>query len=198
MSNDRQLREGIPDFLNQLRRHCGDRPDGQPPSPSVRAALRRGASEGTRHLAYQAIRQCGGHITRSNGEPDPCWIAVGAAFAYYPQPAATSILNFGTTCYQLARNPKTGKREEKSSFDARFRRVLGAESAADLAKWIVQIARRARTAKPKPALLNYEELLASMLLWDAPDRAVRERIRARWASAYWDDRPADDAESEEL
>lgn len=197
MSQESTLKEDIQSFLSRLRYYCGARPNDLPSSPGIRSALRRGASEGTRHLAYQAIRQCGGHIVRFNGEPEPCWIALGAAFAFYPQPAATSNLNFGMTCFHLAKNSK-GKREEKSSFDARFRRVLGAESAADLAKWVVQIARRARTAKPKPAPLNYEELLYSMLHWDAPDRVVRERIRARWASAYWDDRPADDDESEEL
>ena len=198
MSQESTLSADIQNFLNRLRQHCGSSPNDMPSSPGIRAVLRRGASDGTRHLAYQAIRQCGGHIARANGDPDPSWVAVGAAFAYYPQPTATSNLNFGTTCFHLAKNPKTGKREEKSSFDARFRRVLAAESAADLAKWIVQIARRARTAKPKPAPLNYQELLEAMLRWDAHDRSLRERIRARWASAYWDDRPAEDNESEDL
>lgn len=200
MSQESTLKDEVQNFLNGLRRHCGARPDDLPSNPGIRAALRRGASQGTRYLAFQAVRQCGGHLSRFNGDPDPSWVAVGSAFAFYPQPPVTKDWCFGSTCRELAKatrqKDKNGK--DVSSFDTRFRRVLGAESAADLAKWVVQIARRARTAKPRPAPLNYEELLYSMLRWDAADRSVRERIRARWASAYWDDRPTDDNESEDL
>jgi CRISPR type I-E-associated protein CasB/Cse2 len=153
--------------------------------------LRRGASETTRHLAWPVVRQCGGDLRY------PAWTAVGAAFAFYPQPEGSPdrSSNFGATCYALA---DPSRKDGKSSFDSRFRRVLASESAEDLAKWIVQITKRAKAAKPWPAPLNYEELLTAMLRWDARDGDLREQVRRDWATAYWQPGVLADNESVEL
>ena len=155
------------------------------------AALRRGASETTRHLAWPVVRQCGGDLRH------PAWTAIGAAFAFYPQPEGSTdrASNFGATCFALADSTRN---DGKSAFDSRFRRVLGSDSVDDLAKWIVQIAKRAKTAKPWPAPVNYEELLTAMLFWDARDGALRERIRRDWSTAYWQPGVLADDESIQL
>jgi CRISPR type I-E-associated protein CasB/Cse2 len=191
MNRNYQFPDRVRHFLQRLRDRCGSKRDDRPPDPGARAALRRGASETTRHLAWPVILQCGGDIRH------PAWTAVAAAFAFYPQPEAKPDprFNFGTTCFALAEPTRDNG---KSSFDSRFRRVLGADSAEDLAKWIVQIAKRAKTAKPRPAPLNYEELLTSLLHWDARDGALREGVRRRWATAYWQPETLADDESVEL
>lgn len=161
-------------FLANLRRleSRGDR--------GALAALRRGESETLRHFAWPIIRQCGGSLLGDAA----AWTSIGAAFAFYPQPKgqAGDGSNFGSSCNALAGRPaKDGKR----SFDPYFRRVLGAESSQELAKWVVRIAKRAKAAKPWPAPINYEELLTALIYWDTRDGAFRERYRGRWATAYW-------------
>ena len=172
-------------FLNNLRQ-LESRDDR-----AALSALRRGSSETTRHLAWPVIRQCGGDLRH------PAWIAIGAAFAFHPQmtAASSSDLNLGVTCHVLA---APTRKDGKSSFDARFRRLLAVDSAADFAKWVVQIAKRAKTAKPHPAPINYEELLTALLFWDTGDGASRERSRQRWATAYWQPGLPDETESTEL
>jgi CRISPR type I-E-associated protein CasB/Cse2 len=189
MSQSYQFPENVRRFLGCLRRFAARDDRG------ALSALRRGASETTRHLAWPIIRQCSGDLRH------PAWTAVGAAFAFYPQPEGRTGdgPNFGATCNALAeprRKDKDGKLV--SSFDSRFRRVLAAESAEDLAKWVVQIAKRAKAAKPRPAPINYEELLTALLYWDARDGASREQSRRRWATAYWQPGLPDDTESTEL
>lgn len=192
MNQSYQFPENVRRFLGGLRRLEARDDRG------ALSALRRGASETTRHLAWPVIRQCGGDLGRNA----VAWTAIGAAFAFYPQPEAKAGdgQDFGTTCHALAeptrRKDKGGK--EISSFDSRFRRVLAAESAEDLAKWVVQIAKRAKAAKPRPAPINYEELLTALLYWDAPNGASREGCRRRWATAYWQPGLPDDTESVEL
>src|SRR5216117_1042228 len=116
MSQTYQFPENVRAFLRRLR-HLEKRDDR-----GSLAALRRGASESTRHLAWPVIRQCGGDLRHA------AWTAVGAAFAFYPQPEGSTEIssNFGATCLALAgptrRKDKNGK--EISSFDSRFRRVL--------------------------------------------------------------------------
>lgn len=184
-----QFPERVRRFLANLRR-LEARDDR-----AALSALRRGASATTRHLAWPVIRQCGGDLRRNVA----AWTAMGAAFAFYPQPEgrADHGLNFGGACHSLATDPKTRRKEDKSPFDSRFRRVLGAESADDLAKWVVQIAKRAKARKP-PVRINYEELLTALLYWDEDDGASRERCRRRWATAYWQPEVPDENESIEL
>ena len=185
MSQTYQFPEHVRSFFARLRQLAARDDRG------AMSALRRGASETTRYLAWPIIRQCGGDLRH------PAWTAIGAAFAFYPQPEGSPdrASNFGATCFVLA-DPT--RKDGKSSFDSRFRRVLAAESVDDLAKWIVQIARRAKTAKPRPASVNYEELLTAMLRWDARDGALRERVRREWATAYWQPGVLADDESTEL
>jgi CRISPR type I-E-associated protein CasB/Cse2 len=182
-----QFPENVRRFLGNLRRIAARDDRG------ALSALRHGASETTRHLAWPVIRQCGGDL----GHNAIAWTAIGAAFAFYPQPEgrASGGLNLGATCHTLAgKPPKDGKRP----FDSRFRRVLAAESTDDLSKWVIQIAKRARAAKPQPARLNYEELLTALLYWEARDGASREQVRRRWATAYWQPGIPGDAEFTEL
>lgn len=174
MNHKHEVPDQVRRFLANLRRleSRGDR--------GALAALRCGESETLRHLAWPIIRQCGGSLL----ENVTAWTAIGAAFAFYPQPRGQPAdgSNFGATCNALAGQPsKDGNR----SFDPFFRRVLGAESSPDIARWVVHIARRAKTAKPWPAPINYEELLTALLFWEARDGAFRDGCRRRWATAYW-------------
>lgn len=198
MSCKYERRDDVSAFLQKLRARCGSRPDAPAPQPGARARLRHGATKSSRHLAYSEVIQCGGRILRYDGSPDHAWLAVGAAFAFYPQPPREPGpgVNFGATCWQLA--SETRDRKGKSSFDAKFRRLLAAESTEDLAKWIVLIVKRAKYAKPQPAPVCYEELLTVLLDWDAADGARRERIRIRWATSYWQPGAAETEEAIEL
>lgn len=170
-------------FLGRLRALCGSNPDRRPPNPGARANLRRGASAATRYLAWPVVRQCGGDLRH------PAWTAIGAAFAFYPQPEREPKPedNFGGTCFSLAsltrRKDKSGR--IISSFDPRFRRLLAAESARDLCERVLPVVRLAKSGKPGPAHVHYEELLLALLSWDSPDPSRRERIRVRWATSYW-------------
>ena len=179
-------------FLNSLR-HLEAHEDR-----GALSALRRGASETTRHLAWPVIRQCGGDLRRNA----TAWTAIGAAFAFYPQPegAPGDDLNFGVTCHLLAKPTQRKDKDGRvvSSFDSRFRRVLSAQSSDDLAKWIVQIAKRAKARKPRSAPINYEELLTALLYWDARDGASRDQFRRRWSTSYWQPGLPDDSESTDL
>lgn len=192
MSQSYQFPENVRRFLAYLRRLQARDDRG------ALSALRRGASETTRHLAWPVVRQCCGDLGRNV----IAWTAIGAAFGFYPQPEGTTGdgLNFGATCNALAEPTRRKGKDGKvvSAFDSRFRRVLAAESADDLAKWVVQIAKRAKAAKPRPARINYEELLTALLYWDAPDGASRDRSRRRWATAYWQPGLPDDTESTKL
>lgn len=185
MSQRYQWREDVRTFIQNLRVRCGSSPQGPAPQPGARARLRHGAAENRRHLAYSEVIDCGGWIRRRDGSPEYAWLAVGAAFAFYPQPSHEPgpDINFGATCRRLAN--ETRDRKGKSRFDEKFRRLLAAESAKDLGKWAVVIVKRARNAKPTPAPVSYEELLTALLSWDAADSARRERIRTWWATSYW-------------
>lgn len=198
MSQRYQWREDVRTFIQNLRVRCGSCPDGPAPQPGARAQLRHGAAENRRHLAYSEVIDCGGWIRRRNGSPEYAWLAVGAAFAFYPQPPREPgpDVNFGATCRQLAN--ETRDRKGRSRFDEKFRRLLGAESAKDLGKWAVVIAKRAKNAKPNPAPVCYEELLTALLDWDAADGARRERVRIRWATSYWQPAAAETGEVTEL
>ena len=178
-------RDDVRDFVRELRIRCGTRHDAPAPQPGARVRLRHGAAESRRQLAYSEVIRCGGRIRRHDGSPEYAWLAVGAAFAFYPQPerAPGRDLNFGATCRRLAN--KTRERDGKSRFDPNFRRLLAAESEKDLAKWIVSIVKRARNAKDGPVPVYYEELLTALLNWDAADATRRERVRIRWATSYW-------------
>jgi len=189
-----QWREGVRAFIHELRARCGTRHDAPPPQPGARARLRHGAAESRQHLAYSEVMRCGGRIRRGDGSPEYAWLAVAAAFAFYPQPerGPGPDLNFGATCRMLAN--ETRQRAGESRFDPQFRRLLAADSERDLAKWIVPVVKRARNAKGRVVPVYYEELLAALLDWDSADRSRRERFRTKWASSYW--RPAT-AEAEE-
>jgi len=180
-----QWRDNVRVFIGKLRTRCGTRHDKPAPQPGARARLRHGASEGRRHLAYSEVIRCGGRIRRYDGSPEYAWLAVGAAFAFYPQPerGLGRDINFGASCRILAN--ETRQPDGNSRFDPNFRRLLAAESEKDLAKWIVPIVKRARNAKDGPVPVYYEELLTALLNWDAADGTRRERIRIRWASSYW-------------
>jgi CRISPR type I-E-associated protein CasB/Cse2 len=198
MSQRYQWRDDVRTFIQNLRVRCGSHPDGPAPQSGGRARLRHGATESRRSLAYSEVIRCGGRIRRYNGTPEHAWLAVGAAFAFYPQPPRDPGLdvNFGVTCRQLA--SETRDRDGESRFDAKFRRLLAAESTEDLAKWVVLIVKRAKNAKPQPAPVCYEELLTALLNWDAADSERRERIRIRWATSYWQPGAAETEEVIEL
>jgi|SRR6185436_7288681 len=185
MTQTYQFPERVRSFLRRLRQLEARDDRG------ALSALRRGASPTTRHLAWRVVSQCGGDLNNA------AWAAVGTAFAFYPQPEGSPDYssNLGATCYALA---DQSRKDGKSPFDSRFRRVLASESVEDLSTWIVQIVKRAKSAKPQPAPVNYEELLTAMLRWDEHDASWRERVRRDWATAYWQPGVLAENESVEL
>lgn len=193
MSQSFKYPDHVRQFLGRLRALCGSGPNQPAPNPGARANLRRGASAATRHLAWPVVRQCGGDLRH------PAWSAIGAAFAFYPQPEREPKpeRNFGATCFELAvptrRKDKSGR--VISRFDPRFRRVLAAESARQLCERILPIV---RLAKSKGAAIHYEELLWALLRWDTDDGVARERSRIRWATSYWQPGAAETEEVIEL
>lgn len=89
---------------------------------------------------------------------------VAGLFAYHPDEIHTG--NLGTTCRRLW--------AENSSFDDRFRRLLGCDRD--------EICERLRpvvlAAKAKGIPVNYEALFADLCYWS-------DLVKATWAREYW-------------
>src|SRR5438046_713570 len=81
MSQTYQFPENVRAFLRRLR-HLEKRDDR-----GSLAALRRGASESTRHLAWPVIRQCGGDLRHA------AWTAVGGPGGLAAGPLPPGLVN---------------------------------------------------------------------------------------------------------
>ena len=111
-------------------------------------------------------------LARVGGIDDPVIEAVAGCYAFHPE--ETSDGNLGDTCRRLAGT--------HTSFDARFRRLL----ACDRNELCERIRPIVLAAKSKGIPVNFETLIADILWWG-------DRVRTRWAQAYWRGAQAEDA-----
>jgi CRISPR system Cascade subunit CasB len=103
-------------------------------------------------------------LGRVGGIGNPRVETIAGLFAYHPEEASNG--NLGTTCAMLAR--------ENTSFDARFRRLLGCdrEEICDRLRPVIL------AAKAKGIAINYEQLFVDLQYWG-------DLVKARWAREYW-------------
>ncbi len=103
-------------------------------------------------------------LARLGGIDDPVTETIAGCYAYHPLEAPDG--NLGTTCRALA--------GAHTSFDARFRRLL----ACDREELCQRIRPVILAAKSKGVPVNFEALAADLIWWG-------DRVRTRWAQAYW-------------
>ena len=108
-------------------------------------------------------------LARIGGIDNPVTETIAGCYAYHPEEARKG--NFGDTCRRLA--------GEHNSFDARFRRLL----ACDRDELCERLRPVVLAAKSKGIPIDYETLVADLLWWG-------DRVRTRWAQAYWGLAPA--------
>ncbi len=103
-------------------------------------------------------------LARVGGIDDPATETIAGCYAHHPD--ETGEGNFGDTCRRLAGPHKT--------FEARFQRFLACdrEELCDRLRPVVL------AAKSRGIPINYEALLEDILWWG-------DRVRARWARAFW-------------
>ena len=131
------------------------------------SALRRGFSSATVMEAWPVVARLGGDI----GQPgESVYVDIAALFATHP--VESSVGNFGETCRAIASDTKGDSQER------RFRRMLAADSTADLSG---QLRTWVRLAASKSVGVNYESLFANLWNW----RWYADDIRVQWARAFW-------------
>jgi CRISPR system Cascade subunit CasB len=135
------------------------------------AALRRGLSPATVMDAWPVVARLGGDI----GQPgESVCVDIAALFATHPD--ESSARNLGETCRAIAWDPAKG--EVIDSHERRFRRLLAADSSADLAG---QLRTWVRLAASKGVGVNYESLFTDLWNW----RWYADDIRVQWARSFW-------------
>jgi len=135
------------------------------------AALRRGLSPATVVDAWPVVARLGGDI----GQPgESTHVDIAALFATHP--TESNARNFGETCRAIAWD--TTKRELVESHERRFRRLLAADSAADLSG---QLRTWVRLAASKGVGINYESLFYDLRRWDR----FAADVRVEWARSFW-------------
>lgn len=148
----------------------------------VMADLRRGFSPGTENRCWPYIAK---FCNIENERERRIWQCVAAGFATHEGTAEKG--NIGTTLRTLALDGSAGEIEDAlSSFDARFRRLLSCSSAIEVCDRLPGIL---RAAKNKGIPVNYERLFHDLLYW-----GNGEKVKVRWASAYWGDKSENGAE----
>jgi CRISPR system Cascade subunit CasB len=152
-------REAAATLLAYLRRLKEDR--------GAMADLRCALSPARLPRAWPLLARVGG-VGNSRIE------TVAGLFAYHPDDIHTG--NLGTTCRQIY--------ERKSSFDGRFRRLLGCDrdEICDRLRAVIL------AAKDEGISVNYEELFADLCYWG-------DNVKARWAIEYWGATEEEEAET---
>ncbi len=121
------------------------------------ASLRCALVPARRHRAWPLLARIG-------GIDDPVAKTVAALYAYHPDETSTG--NLGDTCRQLAGT--------HNSFDGRFRRLL----MCDRDELCERLRPIVLAAKAKGFPVNYQTLIEDLCWWG-------ERVRIRWAQAFW-------------
>lgn len=151
-------------FVEALRRVQSDR--------GKMASLRRGLSPSTVMDCWPVIASVGGQI----GLPgESVYVDIAALFAAHPM--ESDARNLGETCREIALAESSDDKVPESH-ERRFRRLLACDGAEDLA---AQLRTWIRLAASKGVGINYESLFDDLAWWNTS----AERIRVRWARAFW-------------
>jgi CRISPR system Cascade subunit CasB len=142
------------------------------------ASLRCALIAGKRHRAWPALNRLGVNIDR---EVD---VFVAGMFAAHPE--VTDKGNFGSLCklIELRRDGSGNKDARLTPTERRFQHVL----AASRDEVMERVLRLVLMAKAEGLSVNYGQLQKDLRFWN-------ERIKAAWASAFWN--PGADKASEE-
>lgn len=137
------------------------------------ADLRCGFSPGREHRAWPHI------ASFCDMEKDWSRIPVQtvcAAFATHPKSADSG--NLGTTMRAIAKGDANNRDAQKalSSFEGRFRRLLGCATVQELC---IRLPAVIRAAKAREVPVNYRRLYADICWWEKGEKKIQ------WASAYW-------------
>ena len=127
------------------------------------AALRQGLNKRTCWRTWPYIPEY-----LSNDRMREIAQTVAAAFAYHPEARQTG--NIGTTCRELVAGG------ERSTFDARFQRLLMAQSVPEVCRHLRHIILAAARSN---ASLEFNQLFEDLKYWPG------QRVRIRWASEYY-------------
>jgi len=76
-------------------------------------------------------------------------------------------------------NLRCGLRSQHESFDLRFRRLLACDDRDELCERLVPVA---LAAQAKGIVVDYDNLFSDLQYFAG---AGRDRVRTRWAQAYW-------------
>ena len=96
---------------------------------------------------------------------------VAGLWAADPENHRAGSGNFGVTCCKL--------RGDHESFDLRFRRLLACDDREELCERLVPISLAARA---KGIAVDYDALFRDLQFYAGEGR---DRVRTRWAQAYW-------------
>lgn len=131
------------------------------------ANLRRGLSETTRHYAWPVLASVGLCVEDENA------VLVAALFAEHPCHTEARE-NFGATWRDVYhKNRKPAARDEKDSYQMRFRRLI----SADRDELDDQLLAIVRLAAKEGIAVNYDLLYNDLRFWD-------DRTKLRWAKQF--------------
>ena len=153
-------------FVARLKRWKDDRGA----LANLRCALR--SQSALRRRAWSLIAQLT-PLTNEAGYEDSMLVVyetVAGLWAADPE-SHRAVGNFGVTCQTL--------RGDHESFDLRFRRLLACDDRAELCERVVPIA---LAAQAKGIPVDYDALFRDLQFFAGEGR---DRVRIRWAQAYW-------------
>jgi CRISPR system Cascade subunit CasB len=157
-------RKRIRRFLYYLKAQSEDR--------GMMADLRHGFSPGTEYRAWPHIAAW---CDLTHPREKVAWVTIGAAFASLKGDQSNAG-NLGATLRRIALDGASGSPQDVlKSFDARFRRLLTCSDTKEVCERLPGIV---RAAERKGIGVNLEELYCDLVYW-------HERVKLRWASAYW-------------
>lgn len=137
---------------------------------NLRCALR--SQPELRRRAWPLIAQLTS-LTNKVGYEDSMLVVyetVAALWAADPE-SHRSVGNFGVTCCQL--------RGDNPTFDMRFRRLLACDDRGEMCERLVPVA---LAAQKKSFAVDYDALFGDLQFFAGDGR---DRVRIRWAQAYW-------------
>ncbi len=148
-------------FVARLRRWQDDRGA----LANLRSALR--SQSALRRRAWPLLAQ----LTSLENPSLVIYETVAGLWAADPDNHRAGAGNFGITCCKL--------RGDHESFDLRFRRLLACDDREELCEHLGPIALAARA---KGIAVDYDALFRDLQFYAGDGR---ERVRTRWAQAYW-------------
>lgn len=138
---------------------------------NLRSGLR--SQSALRRRAWPLLAELG-PLAKEDGNEDTMLVVrrtVAGLWAAAPDSHRAGSGNFGVTCRKL--------RGDHESFDLRFRRLLACDDRDELCERLVPVA---LAAQAKGIVMDYDHLFRDLQYFA---RDGRDRVRTRWAQAYW-------------